>query len=476
MLKRRFIAMELLKTMDLLVFTGGFATALLLSTGGTSGLNSQSITALRLSILDFGFFSAALMVWQITFMASGGYQSHRLSGMWQEQLSCIKASTLGVLWLLLFSLGFKRPLHIGFFLELWIAAASFEMLSRVVLRILLTGLRHRGHNLRSLLIVGTNPRAMEFAERLERRRELGYRVAGFVEHKADPSRAPAKSSRVVCDLVGLPSFLRLNVIDEVSVCLTMQHDYEAVLAVAETCREQGIITRIHADLFDPRLRVERIDDFEGNRLLTVTPEPIVGWAAVGKVVLDSVLSFILILFLSPLFLATMLAIRFTVKGPIFFAQTRLGRNKRRFRMYKFRTMIVDAEEQQAQLEEQNEAGGPVFKLRNDPRVTPIGRILRKLSIDELPQLFNVLAGDMSLVGPRPLPIRDYEGFNRNAHCRRFSVRPGISGLWQISGRSELGFDQWMALDMKYIDQWSIWLDLKILAKTIPAVVKGAGAF
>ncbi len=144
-------------------------------------------------------------------------------------------------------------------------------------------------------------------------------------------------------------------------------------------------------------------------------------------------------------------------------------------MYKFRTMVLDAEEKQAELEHLNEADGPVFKITKDPRITPVGRLLRKTSIDELPQLFNVLKGDMSLVGPRPLPLRDCEGFDRDWHRRRFSVRPGITCLWQVTGRSDLPFEKWMELDMEYIDRWSLLLDFKILAKTFPAVFKGHGA-
>jgi lipopolysaccharide/colanic/teichoic acid biosynthesis glycosyltransferase len=138
-------------------------------------------------------------------------------------------------------------------------------------------------------------------------------------------------------------------------------------------------------------------------------------------------------------------------------------------------MVQDAEKKQAELEQMNEVAGPVFKIKNDPRLTRLGRFLRKTSIDELPQLFNVLKGDMSLVGPRPLPVRDYEGFDDDWHRRRFSVRPGITCLWQIDGRSAIPFEKWMELDMEYIDQWSLWMDFKILAKTIPAVIKGAGA-
>jgi lipopolysaccharide/colanic/teichoic acid biosynthesis glycosyltransferase len=138
-------------------------------------------------------------------------------------------------------------------------------------------------------------------------------------------------------------------------------------------------------------------------------------------------------------------------------------------------MVPNAEKLQPELERLNEAAGPVFKIKNDPRMTPLGRLLRRASIDELPQLFNVLRGDMSLVGPRPLPLRDYEGFDQDWQRRRFSVRPGITCLWQVNGRSNIGFDHWMKLDLQYLDEWSIWLDMKILAQTIPAVVKGSGA-
>ena len=153
----------------------------------------------------------------------------------------------------------------------------------------------------------------------------------------------------------------------------------------------------------------------------------------------------------------------------------MGLNKRQFWIYKFRTMVPDAEKRIAELEKQNEVTGPVFKIKNDPRLTPIGKVLRTTSIDELPQLFSVVKGDMSLVGPRPLPLRDCKGFDQDWHRRRFSVRPGITCLWQVNGRSSIPFERWMELDMQYIDEWSLWLDFKILAGTIPAVLKGSGA-
>jgi exopolysaccharide biosynthesis polyprenyl glycosylphosphotransferase len=194
-----------------------------------------------------------------------------------------------------------------------------------------------------------------------------------------------------------------------------------------------------------------------------------------KRVLDIVMSVALIFLLMPLLAAVALLIRLTSNGPVLFRQERLGLNKRRFQIYKFRTMVADAEERMADLEQYNEASGPVFKIKNDPRITPLGKILRRTSIDELPQLFNVLKGDMSMVGPRPLPVRDYEGFSEDWQRRRFSIQPGLTCLWQINGRSSIGFDDWMKLDIQYMDEWSLWLDVKILARTIPAVLKGSGA-
>jgi lipopolysaccharide/colanic/teichoic acid biosynthesis glycosyltransferase len=183
----------------------------------------------------------------------------------------------------------------------------------------------------------------------------------------------------------------------------------------------------------------------------------------------------MIALVSPLLVMVAILIKLTSAGPVLFVQKRLGLNKRHFTVYKFRTMAVDAERRISEIEHLNEVSGPVFKIRNDPRITPIGRFLRKTSIDELPQLFNVLVGDMSLVGPRPLPLRDYEGFNKDWQRRRFSVRPGITCLWQVEGRSSIPFERWMELDLQYIDKWSLWLDVRILLRTIPAVLKGLGA-
>lgn len=200
-----------------------------------------------------------------------------------------------------------------------------------------------------------------------------------------------------------------------------------------------------------------------------------GWQGAIKRAIDVISSAILLLLLSPLLLLTAIAIKLTSAGPVLFVQDRIGLNKQRFRIYKFRTMVSDAEKLQKDMEAHNETGGAAFKMKNDPRVTRLGKTLRNKSIDELPQLFNVLIGDMSLVGPRPLTVADFEKFTEERYLRRFDVNPGITCLYQVSGRSLLSFDQWMMLDLKYTDEWSLWLDIKILLATIPAVLWGKGA-
>ncbi|WP_144312383.1 exopolysaccharide biosynthesis polyprenyl glycosylphosphotransferase [Terriglobus saanensis] len=194
-----------------------------------------------------------------------------------------------------------------------------------------------------------------------------------------------------------------------------------------------------------------------------------------KRAIDLIVTSIALIAFSPIMLLIALAVRLTSEGPIFFVQKRYGKNRKHFPMYKFRTMVVDAEAKMKELEAKNEMSGPTFKMKHDPRVTPIGRFLRRTSLDELPQLFNVLLGNMSLVGPRPLPIRDVNLFQEGWLLRRFSVKPGLTCLWQISGRSNTTFHSWMMQDLAYIDGWSLYLDMSILLKTIPAVLKGSGA-
>jgi exopolysaccharide biosynthesis polyprenyl glycosylphosphotransferase len=273
----------------------------------------------------------------------------------------------------------------------------------------------------------------------------------------------------------LPAFLINHVVDEVAIGLPIKSLYEQIDNIVRLCEKQGIIIRFLSDIFNQKFAHLEAERFGEENFVSFYTGNLIGWPVQIKRVIDFFVSLISIIILSPLFLIISLGIRFTSTGPIFFIQERLGQNKRIFRLYKFRTMVPDAEKMITKLEHLNEVDGPAFKIRNDPRTTPFGRLLRKTSLDEVPQLINVLKGDMSIVGPRPLPVRDYNGFNHDWQRRRFSVRPGITCLWQINGRTNVSFWKWMELDLEYIDNWSLWLDLKIMAKTIPAVIKGTGA-
>jgi exopolysaccharide biosynthesis polyprenyl glycosylphosphotransferase len=265
-------------------------------------------------------------------------------------------------------------------------------------------------------------------------------------------------------------------VDEVLVALPMDKYGPLVETIVRQCEEQGIIVRVRTEM--SRLQVARsyVDELEGVPVMTIQSGPADSWQLIMKRVIDIVGSVVLLLALAPLFAIVALLIKFGSPGPILFAQERVGYNKRRFKVFKFRTMVVTAEKQQHMLEHLNEVEGPVFKIRKDPRITRVGAFLRRFSIDELPQLVNVLKGDMSLVGPRPLPVRDVERIDVTWQKRRFSIKPGITCLWQVNGRSNIGFNEWVRMDLDYIDKWSLGLDLVILLKTLPAVLRGPGAY
>ena len=247
---------------------------------------------------------------------------------------------------------------------------------------------------------------------------------------------------------------------------------KAILA----CELEGVETWLVADFFKTQISRTSFDDFYGRPVLVFHSGPESCWQAVVKQLLDVVGAVVLLVGLSPVFLLAALAIKFTSPGPILFKQKRSGLNGQPFTMYKFRSMVTNAEQRQHEILAMNEMTGPVFKVTNDPRITPIGRFLRKSSIDEFPQLMNVLRCEMSLVGPRPLPVEEVRRFDDLAHRRRLSVKPGMTCLWQVKGRNNVtNFKDWVRLDLEYIDNWSLWLDFKILWWTIPVVLCAKGA-
>jgi exopolysaccharide biosynthesis polyprenyl glycosylphosphotransferase len=274
----------------------------------------------------------------------------------------------------------------------------------------------------------------------------------------------------------LESLIALEPVDEVFITLPRDEYGPLVEAIVHLCEEQGIIVRVQTELFKLKIARWQVDELDGMPIVTIRSGPPDGWQLIVKRLIDLCGSAVLLVAMAPIFMIVAILIKLDSPGPVFFRQERVGLNKRRFRLIKFRTMIEGAEKQQQMLERLNEADGPVFKIKGDPRITRIGKYLRRFSIDELPQLFNVLWGEMSLVGPRPLPVRDIERIDAQWHKRRLSVKPGVTCLWQVNGRSDVSFDHWVQMDLEYIDKWSLSLDLKILIKTIPAVLKGAGAY
>jgi exopolysaccharide biosynthesis polyprenyl glycosylphosphotransferase len=473
---RRQFLLNALKLLDLclMVFSFGLATVAVSNSSNTGSLTE--FLAMRVKIGNFLIFAVCLLSWHVVFSSFRLYASHRLSRRRDEALDIFKASSVGTFLLLVVAVAFRIHMVTGtFILVFWASSTLATMASRVVLRSLLERVRIHGRNLRNVLIVGTNPRAVEFARRIDATPGLGYRIVGFADQEwKGLGDFQQTGYSLACDLSALPVFMRCSVIDEVVLALPVRSLHAHASEIAALCQEQGIVMRLF-DVFDVKSAQARAEELGGHPFITHYTPGLDGWPGAIKRGLDIFVSLAVLLLLAPVLLITALLIKMTSAGPVLFVQKRLGFNKRRFNVYKFRTMVVDAESRMGEVEHLNEVTGPVFKIKNDPRITTVGKFLRKTSIDELPQLLNVVKGEMSLVGPRPLPVRDYEGFSKDWQRRRFSVRPGITCLWQINGRSSIPFEQWMELDLQYIDKWSLWLDLEILVRTIPAVLKGSGA-
>ncbi|HWH72563.1 MAG TPA: sugar transferase [Candidatus Sulfotelmatobacter sp.] len=252
--------------------------------------------------------------------------------------------------------------------------------------------------------------------------------------------------------------------------------FDQVETAIRACELEGVEVWLVADFFNTQISRPSFDEVHGRPVMVFRSTPGACWQSVLKQMLDFLGALLLLIAVSPVLLTVALLVKFTSPGPIFFRQQRSGLNGRPFTIYKFRTMVTNAEQLKHELEAMNEMTGPVFKVSNDPRITRIGKFLRKFSLDEFPQLFNVLRGEMSLVGPRPLPVDEVKRFNDLAHRRRLSVKPGLTCLWQISGRNDVtDFKDWVRLDLEYIDNWSLWLDVKILLRTVPVVLAGTGA-
>ncbi len=362
----------------------------------------------------------------------------------------------------------------SFMVFFFLLSFSFLALERAFLIECWHVIASRDYFHRKLLIVGTGSRARKFIRTTLAHKKWGLDLVGLVDLDPKLVGQLVDGFKIIGTLDELPLLLQQEVVDEVMFVVPrawMSRIEKAILH----CEKVGVRATVAADLFNMNFAQAHSLDFGGNPVISFETTPADEWKLAIKRLLDITVAFTGLVAISPFFLATAILIKLTSPGPVFFRQERCGVNGRRFILYKFRSMVVDAEKKLKELRHLNEVGGPVFKLTNDPRFTPIGRWLRKLSIDELPQLINVLKGEMSLVGPRP-PIPQEVAQYEPWQIRRLSMRPGITGFWQVNGRSRItDFDQWVRLDLRYIDEWSLLLDMKIMLKTIPAALFGIGA-
>jgi exopolysaccharide biosynthesis polyprenyl glycosylphosphotransferase len=345
-------------------------------------------------------------------------------------------------------------------------------LRRLVYRMMIYRQFEHGVGTRNILIVGTGTEAQALRHHLDRLRHLGYVFKGFIDHRGSKSEFSAKSVEVVGTLDTLFQNARRYFVDEIFV--TAECEGAIIHGLLEQAQVHGVDLRVVPDLYDGLAWNSSIEYVGQFPTIPLHRGHIPEIALLFKRCLDLLLTTLMLFVLFPLLLAISLAVKLDSPGPIFYLSDRIGKRGRVFRCMKFRTMVADAERRRGELLHLNERKGVLFKIARDPRITRLGTFLRKYSIDELPQLFNVLIGDMSIVGPRPPLAREVREY-KLSHLRRLDVTPGITGLWQVQARQDPSFDSYISLDVAYIDNWSIWLDLKILTRTVLVVLGGTGS-
>lgn len=459
------------RAIDTSVVVGVLVAALILRNMGRMPNGLEDFLAIRLSVKNVLLLVGFLGAWRGIRALCGLYDPRTTESWRTESRRVLAACSLASVVALAFPLTSRSGAFDYLTLALFWAGTTLGLLG--LRRVLRFASRVRMRPVRNVVIVGSGPRALHMKECLQADPHIDYHVLGFVDSDA-PHGAAASRQRLVGRLEDFDATLMRSPIDEVVVALPVKSCYSQIQHVVEFCESIGVPVTLPADPFASSRSAFRPRPSENMLALTLADAP-EGARLIVKRVMDLVGASLALVLFAPLMALTALAIKATSRGPVLFTQERYGYKRRIFRMYKFRTMVMNAESLQSTLEHLNEAAGPLFKIRRDPRLTPIGGFLRRTSIDELPQLFNVLRGEMSLVGPRPMAIRDVLRFPEAALMRRFSVNAGMTGLWQVQGRSTLDYQNWAACDVRYIEQWSLYQDVKILALTIPAVLRGSGA-
>ena len=458
-----------LLTSDLACYSLALLAIIFLPPLSAHNYTFTEILKLRISLPNLLLAGVCLAAWTLVVRLTSTIDQPTLSK-YDALLGLIIQTTLSTI-VVEFLLAMHNPRLVGHgeVPSFYFISLSLLLGSRLAVGMFRSSVQPATRRERTVLIVGAGRRGKALAARLGHHPKWNYRLLGFVD--PDPVRFGADACNTIVNLEGILS--SNHAVEEVIVALPIKSMYDDIQQCIAVCERVGIPCRYSTDLFHTSITKRRsVDRHDGSSVLLHVVHDA---GIVFKRAIDVLVSSLALLLLFPLFIAIAIAIKATSKGEVLFRQQRHGLNRRLFTMYKFRRMVTNAEELQANLEHLNETGGPAFKIKKDPRITTIGNFLRRSSLDELPQLWNVFIGDMSLVGPRPLTMRDVSRFSDAWLIRRFSVLPGITGLWQVSGRSSTSFSDWIKLDLDYIDHWSLLLDLKIIAKTFSVVLRGDGA-
>ncbi|MFN8533264.1 MAG: sugar transferase [Dehalococcoidia bacterium] len=406
------------------------------------------------------------------FIVAGLYRKPIQRGLVDEIALLLSSSSVGMM-VILASIFLFQAWNWSRLLFIYVWALTLILLSvwRLVKRRLVVAFYHRGLGVRRALVVGNNPISLMVMHLMTTDVGLGYKLLGFV---ADGDQQPVGRFSCLGSVDQLGEVIDACQIDEVVIAVPPSA-HRLIFEIASDYQENGVTFKVVPDLYELSLRQLSIDDLRGVPLIRLQDAKLSGASRLLKRSLDIAISLAVLMGLSPLWLVIGAAIWIDSPGPVLFRQKRVGRDGEEFEIFKFRSMRQTAEHERATLEELNEAEGPIFKIREDPRRTRSGRFIRRLSLDEVPQFINVLFGDMSVVGPRPL-IPEEVAQQDDWHRKRLQVQPGMTGLWQVSGRSDLPFDEMVLLDIYYIENWSLGMDIKILTRTIPAVLSGRGAY
>lgn len=421
------------------------------------------------------FLAALLIILPVAYYLSDVYPYRRGRSLVEQVYAIATATAVGVMVVIIFSLFFSATLYSRLiFLYAAFLITLLLGLSRMLIIVARGHLRRYDIGVDRMLLVGVGDVGRMVMRNVAARPDFGYRLIGFVDDHPDKGTTDIGPFKAMGSIDNLAHLLDEQSIDTVIICLPWQ-SHRTIQRLLRLCSQKGARTQIVPDLFQLTKKQMKVEDLNGIPLISTREVSIRGWNLVIKRMSDVALIALFSLIALPLSMIIALAIWFDSRGPIFYTQTRIGKNGEPFRCYKFRSMVVGADELRAEIDVLNEASGPLFKVRDDPRRTRVGRVLRRYSLDELPQLFNVLRGDMSLVGPRPNLPEEVAQY-REWHKRRLSVSPGITGLWQVSGRSDLTFDEMVLLDIYYVENWNLAMDFSILLRSIPAVLRGQGAY